>query len=95
MDCTDKYSNLQPSTNDIHVVCHLNERSLKHYVHYKSEVLQLPPFFYLCDTTKHFLISQWFLKGEAKAKSACSPVLGSLRYEKAQIIHVLAVTKEI
>ena len=29
-----------------------------------------------------------------KAKSAWSPVLGSLRYEKAQIIHVLSVTKE-
>ena len=46
------------------------------------------------DCTNKFCISQWFLKGEAKAKNAWSPVLGSLRYEKAHLMHVLAVTKE-
>ena len=29
MVCTDKYYNLQPSTNDIYVVCHLTEKSPK------------------------------------------------------------------
>ena len=32
--------------------------------------------------------------GETKAMSVWSPVLGSLRYEKAHLIHVLAVTKK-
>ena len=73
MDCTDKYYNLQPSTND----------HSKHFGYYKSEDLQLtpPPFLLMRHTifNQAFFISQWFLKGEAKAKSAWSPVLGSLR----------------
>ena len=69
-------------------------------MHSKSEALRLPPpppLFLLMRQTifnQAFCISQWFLKGEAKAKSAWSPVLGSLRYEKAHLIHVLSVTKE-
>ena len=43
MDCTDKYYNLQPSTND----------QSKHFVYYKSEALQPtpPPLTYV---THHF-----------------------------------------
>ena len=89
MDCTDKYYNFQPSTND----------HSKHVVYYKSEALQLtppPPPLLMWHTifNQAFCISQWILKGEAKAKSAWSPVLGSLRYEEAHLTHVLAVTKE-
>ena len=43
------------------------------------------------NVTKHYAFLNGFLKGKEKAKSAWSPVLG---YEKAQQIHVLAVTKE-
>ena len=53
MDCTDKYYNLQPSTND----------HSKHFVYYKSEALQLTPHLYLCDTpflTKHFAFLNGF-----------------------------------
>ena len=55
MDCTNKYYNLQPSTND----------HSKHFGYYKKEALQLtpPPPLYLCDTpflTKHFAFLNGF-----------------------------------
>ena len=98
MDCTDKYCNMQPSTNDISVVCHLNERSLKTFCALLKWSSAAKPPFYLCDTilTNHFAFLDGILKGEANAKSTWSPVLliGSWSYGKAQIIQVLAVTKE-
>ena len=54
MDCTDKFYNLQPSTND----------QSKHFVYYKSEALQLtppPPLTYVTPfLTKHFAFHNGF-----------------------------------